>query len=125
MILEHYSRKVSWALKHVDWPMQGEEQGRAATDGINGEEDAAARLEEGLQLPMMMAMSPEGMQLDHAEMQPEYGGVGGPMGELDGQEFVAFASPSAQDHPQGPAARQPSGSSIEVERWVMHPACAQ
>lgn len=91
---------------------------------MNGEEGAAVRPGEGMQLPMMMAMSPEGMQMDHAEMQPEYEGIGGAMDGLDGQEFIAFASPSAREQPQGPFARQPSGSSIEVERWVLHQASA-
>lgn len=65
---------------------------------------------------MMMALSPDGMQLDPAEMQPEYEGIDGAMGGLDGQELNAFASPLARDYHQGPDGWQPSGSSIEVER---------
>ena len=56
------------------------------------------------------------MQLDQAEALPENQGMLEPMGDLDGQEFIAFASPSVQDNPQRPGAQQPSASSVEVER---------
>ena len=89
----------------------GEEERRAATEGIDGEEDAAARPEGGPQLPMMMALSPDGMQLDHAEMQAEYAGIDGAMG---GQEYIAFASPSAETNPRGQLPGSPQGQAL---RW--------
>ena len=65
---------------------------------------------------MMMAMSPDGMQLDQAEALPEYNDMLEQMVQPDGQEFMAFASPSVQDDPQRLGAQQPSASSVEVER---------